>query len=71
MQAMESGVKIDASQMSAGGGSLHAKKEKEIETKFVVGEKVTAMWTDKKFYEATVVSIVSATPPVKYSLSYP
>mmetsp|Transcript_11383 Transcript_11383/g.21675 ORF Transcript_11383/g.21675 Transcript_11383/m.21675 type:complete len:834 (-) Transcript_11383:166-2667(-) len=71
MQEMESGVKIDASQMSAGGGSLHAKKEKEIETKFVVGEKVTAMWTDKKFYEATVVSIVSATPPVKYSLSYP
>jgi len=75
MQDMESGKrgKLDESQMAAGGGSLasFAKKEKEIETKFVVGEEVMALWTDKKFHNAVVCGVVAYEPKVKYSLSYP
>lgn len=74
MQEMESGVKMDASILGAGGGTLKTKKALEEKTgsnKFVVGETVMALWTDKKYHEATVVKVVSAEPPVKYNLHYP
>lgn len=40
------------------------------EAKFAVGEKVESLWTDKKFHEAEIVSIVSA-KPIKYSVFFP
>lgn len=86
IQELESGVKIDASQMAAGGGARHdgEKKEsarpgtaagKEVEivcpnAKFAVGEAVSSLWTDKKYYDATIQKIVSASP-IKYSVFYP
>lgn len=38
--------------------------------KFTAGEVVQSMWTDKKYYEATIQKIVSATP-IKYAVFYP
>lgn len=38
--------------------------------KFAVGEKVESLWTDKKYHEAEIVSIVSA-EPIKYSVFFP
>jgi len=84
IQELESGVKIDASQMSAGGGARHDGEKKEApksanaaageivcpNAKFAVGEAVESLWTDKKFYPATIQKIVSATP-IKYSVFYP
>jgi len=83
IQELESGVKIDASQMSAGGGARHDGEKKpaaaaaaaaaEIvcpNAKFTAGEVVQSMWTDKKYYEATIQKIVSATP-IKYAVFYP
>jgi len=81
IQELESGVKIDTSAMAAGGGSLHSKaaapKAAEAAVtihcappKFAVGDQVEALWTDKKFYPASIAAIVS-TGPVKYSVFYP
>jgi len=82
IQELESGVKIDASAMAAGGGSLHANTAKAATSsdptvtihcappKFAVGDQVEALWTDKKFHPASIAAIVS-TSPVKYSVFYP
>jgi ABC-type sulfate/molybdate transport systems ATPase subunit len=82
IQELENGVKIDASAMAAGGGSLHAKAAAPAATadaavtihcaaaKFAVGDEVEALWTDKKFHPAKIAAIVSASP-VKYSVFYP
>jgi energy-coupling factor transporter ATP-binding protein EcfA2 len=82
LQELESGVKIDASAMSAGGGSLHAAKGQDPKVvtvhivdpnapppKYAVGEEVQALWTDKKYYAATIASVLT-TNPVKYSVMY-
>jgi len=81
IQELESGVKIDASAMAAGGGSLHASKGADSKTavsihvvdanppKYAVGDEVQALWTDKKYYAATIVSVM--TNPIKYSVMYP
>jgi len=86
IQELESGVKIDASAMAAGGGSLHTTRQQQAQgsngpavtvhvvdgppPKFAVGDNVEALWTDKKFYPASVVAVVS-TNPIKYSVMYP
>lgn len=83
IQELESGVKIDASQMAAGGGARHdgekaAKPGAKAavadivcpEAKFEAGESVMSLWTDKKYYEATITKLVSATP-IKYAVFYP
>jgi len=80
IQELENGVKIDASAMAAGGGSLHTNAaSKAVDApvtihcaaaKFAVGDQVEALWTDKKFHPASIVAIVSASP-VKYSVFYP
>jgi len=81
IQELESGVKIDASALAAGGGSLHTNdKPKAVEAavtihtaappKYAVGDQVEALWTDKKYYPASIAAIVS-TNPVKYSVLYP
>jgi ATPase subunit of ABC transporter with duplicated ATPase domains len=81
IQELESGVKIDASAMAAGGGSLHAKAQTDAPAvaihvaeakppKYEVGQEVQALWTDKKYYPASIVAVVS-TNPVKYSVMYP
>jgi len=83
IQELESGVKIDTSAMAAGGGSLHTNTVKAaaapegsvtIHTgaapKFAVGDQVEALWTDKKYYPASIAAIAS-TSPVKYSVFYP
>jgi len=38
---------------------------------YAVGEVVQALWTDKKFYKATVLKIVSPIEPIKYQVQYP
>jgi len=79
IQELESGVKIDATQMAAGGGSLHTAKEVKLDVsihvvdgpppKYAVGEDVQALWTDKKYYPASIVAVF--TNPTKYSVMYP
>jgi len=71
MQHMESGNKIDAGVLAAGGGSLHSKKEATVDTKFKVGEEVMALWTDKKWYKGVVSAIPVTEPKPKYSVTYP
>jgi ABC-type Mn2+/Zn2+ transport system ATPase subunit len=80
IQELENGVKIDASAMAAGGGSLHTGASKAATdapvtihcaaAKFAVGDQVEALWTDKKFHPASIAAIVSSSP-VKYSVFYP
>jgi ABC-type Mn2+/Zn2+ transport system ATPase subunit len=84
IQELESGVKIDSSALAAGGGSLHTTRANQAAKatgeqtvtihcappKFAVGDQVEALWTDKKFYPASIAAIVS-TNPVKYSVFYP
>jgi ATPase subunit of ABC transporter with duplicated ATPase domains len=80
IQELENGVKIDASAMAAGGGSLHTNAAPKAAdaavtihcaaAKFAVGDQVEALWTDKKFHPASIAAIVS-TSPVKYSVFYP
>jgi energy-coupling factor transporter ATP-binding protein EcfA2 len=82
IQELESGVKIDASALAAGGGSLHTNDKPKATTeaavtihtaappKYAVGDQVEALWTDKKYYPASIAAIVS-TSPVKYSVFYP
>jgi energy-coupling factor transporter ATP-binding protein EcfA2 len=81
IQELENGVKIDASAMAAGGGSLHTAAASKVTTdapvtihcsaaKFAVGDQVEALWTDKKFHPASIAAIVS-TSPIKYSVFYP
>lgn len=82
IQELESGVKIDASAMAAGGGSLHTKAAASTESKavtihtgdgpapkYAVGDEVQALWTDKKYYAATIMAVT--TNPVKYNVLYP
>lgn len=38
---------------------------------YAIGEVVQALWTDKKFYKATVLKIVSPVEPIKYQVQYP